>query len=69
MLPLTQRTTLPSAYGMRHKAAIGVTEELDVVAILVSEETGDVGIVNSGIYTAPSDKTAFRDRVHELLAG
>jgi diadenylate cyclase len=66
-LPLTQRINMPAAYGMRHKAAIGVTEELDVVAILVSEESGVVGIVNSGIYNTISDKSTFRDRLHELL--
>ncbi len=68
MLPLTQKNNLPSSYGMRHKAAIGVTEELDVIAVTVSEETGDVGIVTAGKYSTFSDKTLFRDRLHELLA-
>ncbi len=67
MLPLTQKHNLPSAYGMRHKAAIGATEELDVVAIVVSEETGEISVVHSGLVDTPSDKLAFRNRVQELL--
>lgn len=67
MLPLTQKNNLPSAYGMRHKAAIGVTEELDVVAVLVSEESGDVCIGHSGMIETFPDKLAFRERLHELL--
>jgi len=67
MLPLTQKKNLPSVYGMRHKAAIGVTEELDVVAIIVSEETGEVGIIHSGLVEVPADKLKFRERVQDLL--
>lgn len=41
-LPITQRTDIPPSYGMRHKAAIGITEESDADVIVVSEETGDI---------------------------
>ena len=41
-LPITQRTDIPPSYGMRHKAAIGVTEESDADVIVVSEETGHI---------------------------
>ena len=67
MLPLTQKNRLPSAYGMRHKAAIGATEEYDVIAIIVSEETGEIGIAHSGMIDIPSDKLGFRSRLQELL--
>jgi diadenylate cyclase len=67
MLPLTQKKNLPASYGMRHRAAIGATEELDVVAIIVSEESGQIHIVHSGIVDSPADKLGFRNRLQELL--
>lgn len=47
-LPNTSRTDLPPRYGMRHKAAIGMTEESDATVLVVSEETGEISIVNDG---------------------
>jgi uncharacterized protein (TIGR00159 family) len=51
-LPITQRTDLPAYYGMRHKAAIGITEETDADAVVVSEETGSISFVQKGKVTA-----------------
>ena len=50
-LPITERTDIPANYGMRHKAAIGITEETDVDAIVVSEETGNISFVKAGTVT------------------
>lgn len=50
-LPITARTNIPANYGMRHKAAIGITEETDADAIVVSEETGNVSFVTGGKVT------------------
>lgn len=50
-LPITERTDIPASYGMRHKAAIGVTEETDAEAIVVSEETGKISFVKGGTVT------------------
>lgn len=47
-LPITSRTDLPASYGMRHKAAIGISEESDAEVIVVSEETGNVSFVKQG---------------------
>lgn len=48
LLPLTQKTDIPKELGTRHRAAIGVTEMTDVMAIIVSEETGVISIAHSG---------------------
>lgn len=45
-LPLTQRSDLSRDFGTRHRAAIGVTEEFNVVPIVVSEESGIVSVVH-----------------------
>ena len=47
-LPLTQKTTYPKEYGTRHRAAIGITEVSNVIAIVVSEETGVISVVKQG---------------------
>lgn len=50
-LPITSRTDLPASYGMRHKSAIGITEDTDAEVIVVSEETGGVSFVKQGEVT------------------
>lgn len=50
-LPITEKTDIPARYGMRHKAAIGITEESDADAIVVSEETGKISFVRGGEVT------------------
>lgn len=54
-LPITERTDIPASFGMRHKAAIGVTEETDADVIVVSEETGGVSFVRAGKVTHIND--------------
>jgi uncharacterized protein (TIGR00159 family) len=44
ILPITKRTDLPKGYGLRHRAALGLTEKTDALAIVVSEETGKISI-------------------------
>jgi len=47
-LPITGRTDIAPWYGMRHKAAIGISEETDADVIVVSEETGGISLVRGG---------------------
>ena len=50
-LPITEKTDIPAKFGMRHKAAIGITEESDADAIVVSEETGNISFIRGGEVT------------------
>jgi len=50
-LPITGRTDIPPSLGMRHRAAIGISEETDADVIVVSEETGDISFVRGGVLT------------------
>jgi uncharacterized protein (TIGR00159 family) len=47
-LPVSSRTDIPASYGLRHKAALGITEQTDADVIVVSEETGHVSFVRKG---------------------
>lgn len=50
VLPVTEREDFPSNFGMRHRAAVGITETTDALAITVSEQTGNVSLtVNAEI--------------------
>lgn len=46
ILPLTEKTNLPSRFGLRHRAAMGISEKANALAIVVSEETGEISAVH-----------------------
>ncbi len=48
VLPVTENIELPAHLGMRHRAAIGITEQSDAIAIAVSEETGEISLSKEG---------------------
>src|SRR6195952_2614246 len=48
ILPLTEKADLPSQFGLRHRAGIGVTEANDATAIIVSKETGEISYAKQG---------------------
>jgi DNA integrity scanning protein DisA with diadenylate cyclase activity len=48
ILPLTERNDLDPGLGLRHRAAIGVSELTDALAIVVSEERGDISLAING---------------------
>jgi uncharacterized protein (TIGR00159 family) len=66
-LPLTQNPSVSPRLGTRHRAAIGLTELVDAVAIVVSEETGKVSVVVSGKMTRDLDSITLRKVLRRLL--
>jgi len=60
-LPLTLDPYLSKELGTRHRAAIGITEETDAVAVIVSEETGIISAAVEGKITRNLDGTGLRD--------
>ncbi len=48
ILPVTDRRDLPGTLGLRHRAAIGVSESTDAIAIVVSEESGHISLAKGG---------------------
>lgn len=66
-LPLTVRTDLDKKLGTRHRAALGITEETDAVAVVVSEERGGVSIAVNGRITRDLDYAGLRKVIARLL--
>ncbi len=66
-LPLTSDPELSNEVGSRHRAALGITEEVDAVAVVVSEETGRMSIAVGGRLERDLDAKRLRTRLHELL--
>ena len=66
-LPLTVNPKLSKELGSRHRAAIGLTEENDSVAVVVSEETGSISIVVDGDIERGLDVDLLRARLRALI--
>jgi diadenylate cyclase len=68
MLPLAERDGSMEDYGTRHRAALGITEQTDAVAIVVSEESGSISLAVGGDLTRRIDEDELRQRLYGLLA-
>jgi uncharacterized protein (TIGR00159 family) len=67
-LPLTTSPSLSRAYGTRHRAGIGITEESDALAVIVSEERGVVSLAESGKISDALDAQSLQQLLHDALA-
>ncbi|MEM1215197.1 MAG: diadenylate cyclase CdaA [Bacteroidota bacterium] len=67
ILPVSEQTSLPKSVGLRHRAAVGVTEKAKVLAVLVSEETGSVSIAEEGQLRRRLSATDLRAVLGEWL--
>ncbi|MCD6582262.1 MAG: diadenylate cyclase CdaA [Desulfuromusa sp.] len=67
-LPLSLGLDLTKDLGTRHRAALGLTELADAVAIVVSEETGNISVAVNGGMTRNLDATSLRKVLGRLLA-
>lgn len=47
-LPITDQVSVPSKFGMRHRAAIGISEQTDALVVVVSEESGEITVAENG---------------------
>lgn len=67
-LPLSQEVNIPKDLGTRHRAGIGITEAIDVTAIIVSEETGVISIANGGKIKRYADSEMLRQTLAKFYA-
>lgn len=67
-LPLSQTTELDGiSLGMRHRSGLGITEQADVISVIVSEETGGISIAEEGKLSRGLSKEALRTKLRESL--
>lgn len=66
-LPISINPQLSKELGTRHRAALGITEDTDAVAIVVSEETGAISFVENGQLERALDGDAIRARLKEAM--
>jgi diadenylate cyclase len=66
-LPLSRNTQIGRALGTRHRAALGIAEETDAIALVASEETGRLSLAVAGRIEAVEDADALRRRLYELM--
>jgi diadenylate cyclase len=67
IFPVSQRETLDRSLGLRHRAGLGITEESDAVAVIVSEETGGISICHRRRIERNFTPETFRQRIAEIL--
>ena len=66
-LPLSMNPVLSTQLGTRHRAAIGITEETDAVAVIISEETGTISVAVAGSIERDLTVERLRERLGNLL--
>ena len=67
LLPLTRSTTLDPALGTRHRAAVGLTENTDALALVVSETNGQISLAQGGKIKQNLSRLQLRQELHGLL--
>ena len=67
VLPLTQNPRYDQLFGMRHKAAIGITEESDAICLVVSEESGAISCAARGVLKRDLEKVNLKETLLKIL--
>jgi diadenylate cyclase len=67
VFPVTEREMQDRSTGLRHRAAIGLTERTDAVAIVVSEETGGISLCENGVLMRNLSEKIFREKLAEIF--
>lgn len=69
ILPLSQNPDISKSFGTRHRAALGISEQTDVLVLVVSEETGKISIVHEGKITYDADPAEIRRLSRKAIEG
>lgn len=67
VFPVSQRELSDRSIGLRHRAAMGITEQTDAIAVVVSEETGNLSICADGELHHALSIALFREKLSQLL--
>ncbi|MCL4162075.1 UNVERIFIED_CONTAM: hypothetical protein GTU68_040151 [Idotea baltica] len=67
ILPVNNEKNIPERFGLRHRAAVGITEKTDALALCVSEETGQISYIKSGEFVMFKDTDELTNKIKEDL--
>ncbi|MBT8272995.1 MAG: diadenylate cyclase CdaA [Bacteroidia bacterium] len=67
ILPVSNEKTIPQRFGLRHRAAIGITEKTDALALVVSEETGQISYIKDGQFVMFENTEELKDMIRKDL--
>ena len=68
ILPVNNEKNIPARFGLRHRAAIGITEKTDALALVVSEESGQISYVNNGEFVIYTDTQDLIEKIKSDLS-
>tara|TARA_R110000868_G_scaffold21640_7_gene89770 strand:+ start:59692 stop:60387 length:696 start_codon:yes stop_codon:yes gene_type:complete len=67
ILPVSNERNIPLRFGLRHRAAVGITEKTDALALVVSEETGMITYIKNGEFILYNDFNELSNMIKEDL--
>lgn len=67
ILPVSNERSIPLRFGLRHRAAVGITERTDALALVVSEETGNISYIKNGEFVLFNDLLELGNMIKEDL--
>ena len=67
ILPVSNERTIPLRFGLRHRAAVGISEKTDALVLVVSEETGQISYIKNGEFILFKDLTELSSLIKEDL--
>lgn len=66
ILPVSHNMDIPKHFGLRHRSALGITEVSDALAIVVSEETGNITLFDKGVFVKMSNSAELSEYLEKL---
>lgn len=68
ILPVSKNEKIPARFGLRHRAAVGVSEKTDAVCLLVSEETGEISYIKNSEFVLYKDTQELLEKLQKDLS-
>ncbi len=68
ILPVSNDRSIPLRFGLRHRAAVGITEKTDALALVVSEETGQTSYIKDGQFIMFETMEELKEKIREDLS-
>ena len=68
ILPVSNERNIPLRFGLRHRAAVGITEKTDAICLVVSEETGLISYIKNGEFVLYKSLEELTEKIKKDLA-